>query len=253
MPTPLEVLIDPVSLGIIGIFFFLTLLETFFPGRKLSRVKGWKIKTLIGFVVYFYLASYLPLIWDQYLIDYQLIDMTGVNTFVALIVGVLVFELLIYIWHRSMHNNKWLWLGFHQLHHSAERIDAYGAYYFSPLDMIGFTMVGSLSLVLIVGLSPETVSHFLFITTFLAVFQHTNIKTPQWLGYIVQRPESHSVHHERGVHAYNYSDLPLFDILFGTFKNPKSFVSENGFYEGASFRVVEMLLCKDVYKPSKKH
>ena len=37
-----------------------------------------------------------------------------------------------------------------------------------------------------------------------------NVRTPQWLGYLVQRPESHSVHHQRGVHAYNYSDLPLF-------------------------------------------
>ncbi len=252
MPTPFEILVDPVSIGVIGIFLLLILLETLFPGRKLSQVKGWKYKTLIGFVVYFYLASYLPLIWDQYLIEYQLIDLTEVNTVVALVVGVLVFELLIYIWHRSMHKNKWLWLGFHQLHHSAERIDAFGAYYFSPLDMIGFTMIGSLSLVLIVGLSPETVTVFLFITTFLAVFQHTNIRTPQWLGYFIQRPESHSVHHQKGVHAYNYSDLPLFDVVFGTFKNPKTFASENGFYPGASSRVVEMILCKDVYQPPKK-
>ena len=50
----------------------------------------------------------------------------------------------------------------------------------------------------------------------------------------------------RGVHQYNYSDLPLFDILFGTFRNPKDFVSESGFYDGASAKVPEILLFKDI-------
>jgi sterol desaturase/sphingolipid hydroxylase (fatty acid hydroxylase superfamily) len=54
------------------------------------------------------------------------------------------------------------------------------------------------------------------------------------------------VHHAKGVHAYNYSDLPLFDILFGTFKNPSRYVSETGFYQGASERISDMLLFKDV-------
>ncbi len=71
-------------------------------------------------------------------------------------------------------------------------------------------------------------------------------EAPQWLGYFVQRPESHSVHHARGVHQYNYSDLPLFDVLFGTFRNPKDFVSESGFYDGASAKVPEILLFKDI-------
>jgi len=38
-----------------------------------------------------------------------------------------------------------LWRGFHQMHHSAERVDAFGAFYFSPLDIIGFTMLSSLT------------------------------------------------------------------------------------------------------------
>lgn len=248
MPTPLEILLDPISLGVIAIYLTLIVLETLFPGRKLPSVKAWKLKTLLSFTIYFFLASYLPLVWDKYLIQFQLFDLSNINTFVGVLVGVLVFELLIYIWHRSMHNSQWLWLLFHQMHHSTERVDAYGAYYFSPLDMIGFTMVGSLSLSLIVGLPPQTVTLFLFATTFLAIFQHTNIKTPQWLGYVVQRPESHSIHHKKGVHAHNYSDLPLFDILFGTFKNPKDFAKETGFYPGASSKVKDLLLFKDIHK-----
>jgi len=36
----------------------------------------------------------------------------------------------------------------------------------------------------------------------------------------------------------------LWDMLFGTFHNPKHFAQEVGFYEGGSKRVPEMLLGK---------
>ena len=86
----------------------------------------------------------------------------------------------------------------------------------------------------------------LLVTTFLSIFQHANIKTPQWLGYFIQRPESHTVHHAKGIHKYNYSDLPIFDIVFGTFDNPQEYVHETGFYNGASNRIGAMLMFKDV-------
>lgn len=248
MPTPLEILLDPLSLGLISLYIIMMILEALIPARKQPKVKAWIFRSSSVFIFYFYLSSYLPLIWDQYLIKYQMIDLSQVNTYVSTIIALLVFELLIYIWHRTMHTTNWLWRSFHQMHHSAERQDTFGTFYFSPLDIIGFTMVGSLSLALIVGIRAEAVSLFLYITMFLAIFQHINIKTPQWLGYIVQRPESHSVHHQKGVHAYNYSDLPIFDILFGTFNNPESFSEDIGFYQGASAKIPEMLLFKDISK-----
>jgi len=248
MPTPLEILIDPLSLGVITIYLCMITVEAIFPGRKLAFIKGWKLRAVISFVVFFYLSSYLPLIWDKHLVEYQLLDLSELNIYLGLAISILVYQLLIYAWHRAMHSNRFLWLLFHQMHHSAERVDAYGAYYFSPLDMIGFTMVGSLSLVVVVGLPPQIATLFLFISTFMALFQHTNIKTPVWLGFIIQRPESHSIHHEKDVHAYNYSDLPLWDMIFGTFKNPKAFAKNTGFYEGASSRIIDLLTFKDIYK-----
>ena len=65
--------------------------------------------------------------------------------------------------------------------------------------------------------------------------------TPRWLGFLVTRPESHSLHHERNVHARNYGDIPLFDMLFGTFENPPAFDGEVGFYDGGSKRLGAML------------
>jgi sterol desaturase/sphingolipid hydroxylase (fatty acid hydroxylase superfamily) len=46
--------------------------------------------------------------------------------------------------------------------------------------------------------------------------------------------------------------LPLFDILFGTFRNPASYEHETGFYHGASNRVGEMLVFKEVDKPASR-
>jgi sterol desaturase/sphingolipid hydroxylase (fatty acid hydroxylase superfamily) len=249
MPTPLEILLDPISLGLLVIYFSLMLLEFIAPGQKLKSIQGWFPRSIAIFFMYFYLSSYLPLIWDKYLLKYQLINLEKMNPYIGTLIAVFVFELMIYIWHRTMHRTNWLWRSFHQMHHSAERLDTFGAFYFSPLDMIGFTFIGSLSLTIFVGISPQAITWFLFITMFLAVFQHTNISTPQWLGYIIQRPESHSVHHAKGVHAYNYSDLPIFDIVFGTFKNPKKFEKEIGFYDGASAKIPQLITWKDISKP----
>ncbi|MCF2946910.1 sterol desaturase family protein [Paraglaciecola aquimarina] len=253
MPTPLEVLLDPLSLGLLTLYAIIIVLEALFPARKLPAVKGWYLRSAGVFIVYFYLSTYLPMIWDQYLIPYQLIDLSHINHYVGTFVALVLFELFVYVWHRTMHQTKWLWLTFHQMHHSAERLDTFGTFYYSPLDMAGFTFLGSLTLALGVGLSAEAITLFLYVSMFLVLFQHANIKTPRWIGYLIQRPESHSVHHQKGVHAYNYSDFPIFDILFGTFKNPKEFNDDIGFYDGASARIGEMLIAKDVYKPEAKN
>ena len=249
MPTPIEILLDPISLVILAIYGFLMLWEAFAPGRPLPIIKYSKIRGLFAFAIYFYLASYLPMIWDKYLAPVQLFNLASLGPIAGGAIGVLIYEFGVYVWHRAMHKNNTLWKIFHQMHHSAERIDTYSAFYFSPLDMIGWTALGSICLVLIVGLSPQAATVTILLTNFLGMFQHTNIKTPVWLGYIVQRPESHTIHHAKGIHAYNYSDLPLFDIIFGTFKNPKNYEHETGFYHGASKRVKDMLLFKPVDQP----
>ena len=63
----------------------------------------------------------------------------------------------------------------------------------------------------------------------------------QRLGKVITRPESHSLHHERDVHARNYGDIPIFDMLFGTFENPRSFEGKVGFHDGGSKRLGAML------------
>lgn len=246
MPTPIEILLDPISLGVLALYAAMMIWEAVLPARKLPAVRGWIPRALGSFAIYFFLSSYLPLLWDGYLARYQLVDLSTLGTIGGTAAGLFVYNALLYAWHRSMHNSRLLWRTFHQMHHSAERLDTYGAFYFSPMDMAGFTLLGSLALTLIVGLSPGAVTLFLFVAMFLGIFQHANIRTPRWLGYIIQRPESHTIHHGRGLHRYNYADLPVFDIVFGTFRNPRGYEMETGFYDGASRKVGDMLLFKDV-------
>ncbi len=246
MPTPIELIIDPISLIIFALYGGLMLWEALAPGTTLPRVPFWRLRGLVAFTVFFFLSSYLPLWWDAYLAPYQLLDLTGLGDVAGAVAAVAAYELLVYVWHRAMHRSPRLWRAFHQMHHSAERLDSYGAFYFSPMDMVGWSLLGSLALVLGVGVTPQAATITILVTTFLGMFQHANVRTPRWLGYFVQRPESHRVHHARGVHRHNYSDLPIFDMLFGTFRNPEGHTFQTGFAQGDSGRVLEMLCMKDI-------
>jgi sterol desaturase/sphingolipid hydroxylase (fatty acid hydroxylase superfamily) len=245
MPSPLELLLDPLTLAVIGIFAALALWETLFPARRLPRVRFWRSKGLLAFVAFIAISSYLPFLWAEWLAPIQLLDLSGWGTLTGAAVGVLLYEAGVWAWHRTLHRSNFLWRYLHQMHHSAERLDTWGAFWFSPLDMVGWTALISLTLTL-VGLPPAAVFATVCVTTFLSVFQHANVRTPRWLGLFVQRPESHSWHHARGVHANNYSDLPLFDILFGTWHNASQFAPEQGFHPGASSDYLGLMLGRDV-------
>jgi sterol desaturase/sphingolipid hydroxylase (fatty acid hydroxylase superfamily) len=248
MPTPFELLLDPISLAIFGMYAALVLWEAIAPARVLPTIRGWRLAGLAAFVFYFFLSSYLPLAWADALTPIQLFDLSALGAWAGAAVGLLVYEFGAYVYHRAMHRFAVLWRGLHQMHHSAERLDTFSAFWFSPLDMVGWTLLGSVSLT-VVGLTAEATTLVLLIVTLLTIFQHSNVRTPRWLGYFVQRPEAHSHHHERGVHDHNFADLPIFDIVFGSFHNPREFAPATGFYEGASRRIVEMLVFRDVSTP----
>lgn len=249
MPTPLDILSDPITLTMLAMFAALALAEHLFPGRRLPRVPRWRTRALAVFGLYLLMSSYLPLLWADALAPLQLFDLAGWPTWAAAALGLVVYELFAYAYHRGMHGiDAWFRLS-HQMHHSAERLDVYGAFWFSPLDIVGWTLVPSVALTLL-GLPPAAATATILVVTFLGIFQHANLRTPRWLGYLVQRPESHTIHHARGIHAKNYADLPLIDMLFGSFENPCRFEHETGFWEGASARVLDMLLARDVSRPA---
>ncbi|MCG6935170.1 MAG: sterol desaturase family protein [Proteobacteria bacterium] len=241
-------IIELATLGLIPAFLVLDLV---WRKRRYATTRFWRLRALLvstGIVAW---SIVLATGWGLLLGDFHLLDGNGLGIVGGTAVGILAYEFLHYWYHRLAHRFDFLWR-FHQMHHSAESLDAFGANYIHPLDAAFFTTWSSLVFYPLLGLPLEAgILGALFIT-FNAMFQHANIKTPHWLGYLIERPESHAIHHGRGLHRYNYSDLPLWDILFGTFRNPRSedeVPAEAGFYKGASSRLLTMLLGRDVTRP----
>ncbi len=231
---------------VIGLFLAFAAADTIGRRTAFPNVRYWRVMGVISFVLYFTIATYAPFLWDEWFGAHQLVDGSALPFWAQVLTGFLILEFGIYFWHRLMHSWDPLWRVTHQMHHSAERVDIWGAYYFHPVDMLGWALLGSLCLVGIFGMTPEATLIVAVLTTIPGMFQHLNVRTPHWLGYIVQRPESHLIHHQRGVHAYNYGDIPLPDMIFGTFRNPREWEGENGFHPGSTHQIPEMLIFRKI-------
>jgi len=241
-------MVDVIDLiGLLSLPFFLAL-DLVWRGRRFDAPRLWRLRAFLVTAATYALSIGVAVLWGT-LLPFSLFDLSGLGTWLGALAGVLVYELLHYGYHRLAHESDLLWRAAHQMHHSAESVDAFGAFYLHPLDTLFFGTLGSLVFFPLLGLSLEAGVVGAAFLAFNAAFQHANIRTPRWLGYLVQRPESHQLHHGRGVHRYNYSDLPLWDMVFGTFRNPATFEGETGFYEGASARIGEMLIGLDVSRP----
>jgi hypothetical protein len=115
--------------------------------------------------------------------------------------------------------------------------------------MIMMALLQLVVTVIVLGLDPIAAALVGYVAAFYGMFQHWNVRTPQWLGYIIQRPESHCVHHRKGVHYYNYADFPLWDMLSGTFRNPRNYIGDVGFETPGDKKLGAMLLFADVNAP----
>ena len=142
--------------------------------------------------------------------------------------------------------SDFLWRWFHQVHHSPQRIEIITSFYKHPFETVANSVLSSAILYLVVGVGPGGGGVAVLLTGLAELFYHWNVPTPYWLGYIIQRPESHCVHHQEGLHSYNYADLPLWDMLFGTFRNPRQLEARCGFGPSDEQRLGEMLLGVDV-------
>jgi sterol desaturase/sphingolipid hydroxylase (fatty acid hydroxylase superfamily) len=231
-------------------FVLALVLERRFPGRPLPRVRGWLAKGLAFFTFTGVVNAAVPAGVAALVGDRAPLHLARVGLVPSALLGFLVADFVGYWVHRTMHRVPAIWRWTHQMHHSAERMDLAGMSYAHPLDTLASFGLTGLATGLL-GLSPAAGALAGLLGYLFAVVQHANIRTPRLLGYLMQRPEAHGLHHQRGVHAYNYGSFPLWDILFGTVRNPAAFPAEYGFWDGASARVTAMLLGRDLGRPSR--
>ena len=155
---------------------------------------------------------------------------------------------MFYWWHRARHEFDFLWVGFHQIHHSPQRLEVITSFYKHPGEMIVNSIIGSLLVYTVLGLTIEAGIIYNACTAIGEFFYHTNIKTPRWIGYIFQRPEMHRIHHEFNQHKNNYGDIVWWDMLFGTYDNPQKWNKTCGFIPEKEEQLLNMLAYKDVHK-----
>ena len=225
-------------------------IEKLWPAREFPPRKGWQWIG-VGFLIMVSTISVVVplLIPEEWLEAHRWLDGTKLGVVGGTIVGFVVLECVTYAWHRSAHTFDVLWRGFHQLHHSPRRVDIPGSLVFHPLEVIVQVALQLFATVIVLGLEPLAAAWVGYVFAFYGLFQHWNVRTPQWLGYIIQRPESHCVHHRLGLHYYNFADFPPIDMLFGTFRNPGEFRGECGFDEGGDRKIGSILAFADVNAP----
>ncbi|QDG52301.1 sterol desaturase family protein [Persicimonas caeni] len=237
-----------IPLIVIGIGIVMIAVELASPAREWPDVAGWWGRAILFNGIQVAAVYFAGVAWDGWMADHRLWSLDSLGPTLGGLVGYLVLTFVYYWWHRARHESQFLWNWLHQLHHSPRRLEIITSFYKHPIEIVTNALISSAVVYLLVGLSPTQAAYATLLSGLAEFFYHWNVKTPHWVGYIMQRPESHCVHHQRGLHRYNYGDLPLWDMLFGTFHNPKNWDDDCGFEADEELQVMDMLAGRDVQK-----
>lgn len=223
------------------------ILERLRPGRELPHSKNWYSRALILNLVQLAMTLSTGGLWLRLLGTASLFSLRNLNApalegFVAWFVSTFVY----YWWHRLRHANGF-WRIFHQVHHSPSRIEVATSFYKHPVEILADIALSAALAYGLLGISLQGAFWFNFYAATGEYFYHANFKSPHWLRYFIQTPELHSIHHQLGVHRYNFSDLPLWDRLFGTYKDATEFAPQCGFPRQNEELLGPMLKFEDVY------
>lgn len=234
---------------ILAIFVFCFCLERVLPGWRLPRVRTWPVRVLAINAIQLGVVLLAGITWERWLSGSSILHLSrhvppGVGGLIAYFIATFVF----YWWHRWRHESAVLWRGFHQIHHSPQRLEVITSFYKHPGEMVANSIIGSLLVYSVLGLSLAAGAAYTFCTAIGEFFYHTNVKTPRWVGLVFQRPEMHRIHHQYGRHKNNYGDITWWDMLFGTYENPKEWRDTCGFDREKEEQLLPMLAYQDVHR-----
>ena len=151
-----------------------------------------------------------------------LLQLFNMQSYLVIIIGVLLIDIFMYWWHRINHEWRFLWY-FHKFHHVDTKLNSTSALRFHTGELllsyvtkiIAFSLLG-------ISLSAILVHSLLFFP--LIVFHHSNLKiSEQWdlfLRRIIVTPRMHRIHHSviKSETNSNYSSvLPYWDKLFRSY------------------------------------
>jgi sterol desaturase/sphingolipid hydroxylase (fatty acid hydroxylase superfamily) len=238
------------ALIFLAAFVFLVL-ERVFPGRALPASPGWYLRAALLNSAQLGIVLLGGATWSNWLQGPSLLKIEQMGHpvwqgFLAWFVGTFVF----YWWHRARHAFDPLWIGLHQIHHSASRIELATSFYKHPIEIALNSVLSTAIVFVLLGASAEAAPWYSFFAALGEFYYHSNLKTPRWTGWFMQRPEAHSIHHERDIHTYNFGDITWWDRLFGTYRDPDGFAAACGFHGDREQRLGAMLAFRNVNEPA---
>jgi sterol desaturase/sphingolipid hydroxylase (fatty acid hydroxylase superfamily) len=222
--------------------------ERLWPANELPRVRAWYARVMLINAVQGGIIALAGFTWDQWLRGASLLRLRDrMDVVPQAIIAYIVSSFVYYWWHRWRHTSRFWWNVCHQLHHSPRRIEILTAFYKHPVEITINSLLSATIAYTLLGVSVPAGALYTLLTAVAEFFYHWNVRTPRWIGPIFQRPESHRVHHKKSYHTNNYADLPVFDILFGTYENPSRQLAECGFTPDREDRFEDMLAFRDLH------
>lgn len=233
---------------IVFAFALCFIVERLRPGWSLPIVRGWWWRVLAINGAQLGIVLLAGVTWERWLAGASLLHLSPtLPAWAGGLTAYVIATFIFYWWHRARHEVQWLWLGFHQIHHSAQRLEVITSFYKHPGEMLVNSLIGSTLVYAVLGLDPAAGAVYTLCTALGEFFFHTNLRSPRWVGYVFQRPEMHRIHHQHGYHRNNYGDIVWWDMLFGTYENPAVWDDRCGFDDPREQRLGDMLRGRDVH------
>jgi sterol desaturase/sphingolipid hydroxylase (fatty acid hydroxylase superfamily) len=236
------------SLIIVAATIMFFVVERVLPGRELPETPGWYIRAAFLNLCQIGVVLLAGVAWNGWFQSWTVFHISGaMPPILQGLLGWFIGTFVFYWWHRARHEVNILWRVCHQVHHSPARIEVLTSFYKHPVEIAADSMLASALIDSLLGASTAAGAWFNVFAVIGEYFYHSNLRTPRWVGYVLQRPEHHSVHHQLGVHGFNYGDITWWDRLFGTFREANDFAPQCGFPDVHERKLGGMLLFRDEY------
>lgn len=152
------------------------------------------------------------------------LNQSGLPYWLAIVIGVLLLDFLIYLQHAIFHAFPIFWR-LHMMHHTDLDFDTTTGVRFHPLEIL-LSMVIKIGAVFVLGIAPLAVILFEILLNATSLFNHGNVRLPQPIDRVLRlfvvTPEMHRVHHSVIIRETNSNfgfNLPWWDRLLGTYRS----------------------------------
>ncbi|REG84825.1 sterol desaturase family protein [Marinomonas pollencensis] len=139
-----------------------------------------------------------------------------------ILLGIVALDALIYWQHRLFHRIPLLWR-LHQVHHSDQALDVSSALRFHPIEILLSLCIKAIA-ILALGIPVEAVLAFDILLNACAMFNHTNVRLPQYaesaIKLFIVTPDMHRIHHSVRFSETNSNYgfcLSLWDRIFHSY------------------------------------